>query len=317
MKNGKASQTADMVTALRALESFKPEDERVCYDPLAKSFLGGAFALFARNKLLTRIALWNAERRRPGAMGVASYIAVRTRHIDECLKESLRNGIQQVVILGAGYDSRAYRFDDLKARVRIFEVDHPATQKMKKHKLHKIFGQLPGHVVYVSVDFVTQKFGERLLEHGYDTSLKTLFIWEGVTYYITAEAVDETLAFVAENSGEGSRIIFDYAPKALLDGKWDPEAARGYNPEFLKKKGEPWTFGIEDGTIDDFLSQRGYGDVANAPSELLKRVYFKGVNKGREMSRIFRIATATVAPRVQTQEMPARTEAAAVGAGSK
>jgi len=319
MKNGKASRTAAFVTAFRAVESDKPEGERVCYDPLAKSFLSGMYAILAKSPLLTRIALWNGERKHPGVMGTVNYIAARTRHIDECLKACIDDGIQQLVILGAGYDSRAYRFDELNGKVKVFEVDHPATQKVKIEKVKKILGSLPDNVVYVAVDFDKEKLDERLFECGYDKDLKTLFIWEGVTYYITAEAVDETLAFVAENSGEGSRIIFDYAPKSLLDGTWDPEQAKGYDPEYLRRIGEPWTFGIEDGGVDEFLSQRGFCEVGNATSGLLKNAYFKGANQDREISRFFRIVTATVKPQEQTWELPLHIpvvrEVAAVGAG--
>ena len=319
MKNGKASRTADFVTAFRAIESDKAEGERVCYDPLARSFLGGAYAILGRSKLLTRIALWDSERKHPGCTSVVNYVVARTRHIDEYLKACIDDGIQQLVILGAGYDSRAYRFDGLNGKVKVFEVDHPSTQKVKIEKVKKILGSLPDNVVYVAVDFEKEKLDERLFECGYDKDLKTLFIWEGVTYYITAEAVDETLAFVAENSGEGSRTIFDYAPKSLLDGDWDPEEARGYDPEYLSRIGEPWLFGIEDGAIDEFLSRRGFCDALNFTSGLLKKAYFRGANQDREMSRFFRIVTATVKPQEQKWELPLDLpevrELAATGAG--
>jgi methyltransferase (TIGR00027 family) len=130
-----------------------------------------------------------------------------------------------LVILGAGYDTRAYRFDKLKEEVKVFEVDHPATQKVKIEKVSKALGSLPGHVVYVSVDFEKERLDKKLSESGYNKSLKTLFIWEGVTMYLTAEAVDETLAFVAGNSGKGSSIIFNYIFRSVLDGTCELEYA--------------------------------------------------------------------------------------------
>jgi methyltransferase (TIGR00027 family) len=101
MKEDKASSTADGVAALRAVESLKPKDERVCYDPLAQHFLGAKYRVFARSRLLIRLALWNAERRSPGAFGC---LAGRTRYIDDCLKVCINDGIRQLVILGAGYE---------------------------------------------------------------------------------------------------------------------------------------------------------------------------------------------------------------------
>ena len=102
------------------------------------------------------------------------FLAVRERHIDEHLQACLNEGLQQLVILGAGFDARAYRFDQLKQGVRVFEVDHPATQAVKLAKLRDVFGQVPGHVTFVPVDFNTQTLAQRLFESGYDESLKTL-----------------------------------------------------------------------------------------------------------------------------------------------
>ena len=196
---------------------------RVCYDPLAQHFLGAKYRVFARSRLLIRLALWNAERRSPGVFGC---LAGRTRYIDDCLKACIDDGIKQLVILGAGYDTRAYRFGELKEKVKVFEVDHPATQKVKIEKVSRMLGSLPGHVVYVPIDFEKERLDKKLFESGYDKSLKTLFIWEGVTMYITAEAVDETLAFVAGNSGKGSSIIFNYIFRSVLDGTCELEYAK-------------------------------------------------------------------------------------------
>ena len=96
------------------------------------------------------------------------FLTVRERHIDEYLKTCLAHGVQQVVILGAGYDARAYRFDEFKRGVKVFEVDHPATQQAKLKKLAKIFGGVPQYVTYVPIDFNTQTLEQRLRECGYD-----------------------------------------------------------------------------------------------------------------------------------------------------
>jgi len=215
MKKGQASRTAEGVAALRAVESLKPEDERVCYDPLAQHFLGAKYRLFGRSRFLTRLALWNAERRSPGVFGC---LVGRTRYIDDCLKACIDDKIEQLVILGAGYDTRAYRFGELKEKVKVFEVDHPATQEVKIEKVSRMLGSLPGNVVYVPIDFEKERLDKKLFESGYDRSLKTLFIWEGVTMYLTAESVDRTLAFIAGYSGKGSRVVFDYLFESAIDG---------------------------------------------------------------------------------------------------
>ena len=218
MRRNQTSLTAAGIAVARAIESEKPEGERICYDPYARRFAPGW--LYSITALFVKIGY--AEWRGPGVVG---FIVARDRYIDDVLQDFLKDGLQQLVILGAGLDSRAYRFDGLKDRVKVFEVDHPATQAEKLARVQAIFGILPAHVAYVPVDFNTQTLEQRLPESGYDPKLKTLFIWQGVTMYLTAEAVDDTLRFVVQHSAPGSAIVFDYIYRLVLDG--DPEAWRG------------------------------------------------------------------------------------------
>jgi methyltransferase (TIGR00027 family) len=185
------------------------------------------------------------------------FLAARERHIDEYLAACLAGGIQQLVILGAGFDARAYRFEEFKRGVKAFEVDHPASQQAKLEKLKKIFGQAPPHVVYVPIDFNIQSLAQRLLECGYDENRKTLFIWQGVTQYLTPSAVDDTLAFIANNSGEGSSVIFDYMYSTLLDGSIKHgEVTNMRSKRWLS--GEDFSFGIADGAVTDFLEHAAF-----------------------------------------------------------
>jgi len=293
MKEGKPSFTAEIHAIIRAAESKKPEGERVCYDPLAKYFMSTKFRIIDKSPILPKILYWLlAERLAPTAIGES---VVRTKYIDDYLKECIGNGIRQLVIMGAGYDSRAYRIEGLQGKVKVFEVDHPATQEVKMKRLKRLLGSLPGHVVYVPIDFDKEKLDKRLLESGYDRNLKTLFIWEGVTMYLSAEAVDETLAFVVNNSGEGSSIIFNYVFQSAVDGTCETEEARRIR-ETLARFGEPYTFGIGENAIDEFLSKRGYWQINNATPEFLGVTYFKGVNQGRKVLPYEPIVHATVKP---------------------
>ena len=292
MKEGKASRTAEGMAGFKAAESMKPEEERVYYDPLAAHFLSTRYRVIGKSHLLTRMAIWFYERMWPGGYG---YVITRTRYVDSYLKTCINDGIEQLVIMGAGYDSRAYVFEELKGRVKVFEVDHPATQKRKTGKLRVMFGSLPSHVVFVPVDFNIEKLDKRLLESGYDKSLKTLFIWEGVTMYLTAEAVDETLAFVSANSGAGSSIVFNYMDKSFVNGTSEVKEAKRVR-KFLQRMGEPATFGIEDGTIEGFLSKRGFCQVVNVTGDYLRNTYFKGKNQNRAVSNLVPIVHAKVSP---------------------
>ena len=200
MKKGKASWTASITAIFRAVESIRPAKERLFIDMYAAKFLRPSIRLILKNRCLAKLVLWFAiDRRFPGATDT---IVSRIRFVDDCLINSMQYGVEQVVVLGAGYDSRAYRFDELK-RKRVFEVDHPSTQKLKKDKVVDIFGELPDHVAYVPADFEKDKVIPKLLEAGYRENLKTIFIWEGVCKYLTPNAVHELLSEVSGNCCKG------------------------------------------------------------------------------------------------------------------
>jgi methyltransferase (TIGR00027 family) len=224
-------------------------------------------------------------------MGHHYYVIARTRYIDDFLQECCANEIQQVVIMGAGFDSRAYRFDDLK-EIKVFEVDHPATMAIKKEKIQKELGSLPNHVVYVPIDFLKEKLSDKLVQCGYNGNLKSLFIWEGTTPYLIPESVDETLAFVSSNSGKDSSIIFDYILKSVVDGTCDLEGAKN-EFEKMNKTSEPLTFGIEKEKIESFLVDRGFQNVKDVGSEYLKELYFKDQHRNRKIKPWWRIVHAT------------------------
>ncbi len=169
-----------------------------------------------------------ADRTRGPAAFNTLGMVVRTRHIDEALQDALADGMEQVVILGAGLDTRAYRFHDGHPAAHFFEVDSPATQSDKRERVERVFGTTPEHVTFVPVDFETQSLAEELAAAGFDASARTFYVWEGVTMYLTADAIDATLEFVTEHSAPGSEIVFDYVYKELIDGTFpEPSSDAG------------------------------------------------------------------------------------------
>jgi methyltransferase (TIGR00027 family) len=147
-------------------------------------------------------------------------------------------------------------------------------------------------VVYVPIDF-NQETLHKLPDLGYDKQRQTLFVWEGVTYYLTAEAVDSTLAFVLAHSGQGSSIIFDYVyASALTAAHKRGEVAR--MQRYRRFTGEGLVFGIGEGQVEDFLRARGYTQVQNVTGEDLKRLYFTGAPRTRAIAPIYAIVHATV-----------------------
>jgi len=286
MRKNQTSMTAIGIAIVRGIESEKPENQRICFDPYASQLVSSFLYKFVR--FFDRIGY--SEIKGPGVMG---FLTVRERHIDEYLKACLSSGLEQLVILGAGLDARAYRFDELKYGITIFEVDHPASQATKLERLKQVFGSQPAHVNYVGIDFNTQRLDQRLFESGYDEHLKTLFIWQGVTQYLTPEAVDSTLAFIAEHSGQDSAVIFDYMYPTLLDGT----IKRGEVNNMRSKRwvsNEMMTFGIPEGQVTEFLEQRGFTQVHDANHTYLHDTYFTGENAKRTVAYGYAIASAVV-----------------------
>jgi methyltransferase (TIGR00027 family) len=192
MKERQSSITGSGIAVARAVESEKPDGVRICYDPYAAKFLNPLFYRFMRLFIDTGYA----ERAGPGVQG---FLVARCRYMDDTLQNYLESGLEQLVIHGAGYDSRAYRFGNLKQGVKVFEVDHPATQQIKMKKVRSVLGSLPAHVTYVGIDFNRDSLEQQLPECGFKEQLKTLFIWEGVVMYLGAQAVDSTLSFIAQH----------------------------------------------------------------------------------------------------------------------
>jgi methyltransferase (TIGR00027 family) len=274
MRRNRSSLTAAGIAIARTVESEKPADERVCYDPYARQFVPA----WMYRIMGFFIKCGYAELRGPGVIG---FLMARERYIDDVLQNFLNEGLQQLVILGAGYDSRAYRFD-LQGRVKTFEVDHPDTQADKLEKLQRVFGKIPEHVTYVAVDFNTQTLSERLLSSGYDPELVTLFIWQGVSMYLAPAGVDSTLAFVVKSAAPGSAIVFDYVYQAVLEGiQKQSEISSMRRYRFMT--GEGLTFGIPEGKAGVFLRARGFQQVRDISTDELKAAYFTGKNASRKV----------------------------------
>jgi len=285
MRKNQSSITAAGIAIARAVESSKPAEQRICYDPYARQFVS-PWMYHVLGFFLLR---GYAEMRGPGVNG---YLLARERYIDDTLQRFLEEGLQQLVILGAGFDARAFRFD-LAGGVKTFEVDHPATQADKLEKVRRIFGGLPAHVTYVPVDFNTQSLPERLLSSGYDPALVSLVIWQGVSMNLTAEALDAPLSFVVHHSAPGSAIVFDYVYQAVLDGaQKESEISNMRRYRFMT--GEGLTFGIPQGTAEAFLLARGFRTVKDVGGDDLKASYLTGKTAARKVAGAYGIATAIV-----------------------
>ncbi|MEN6293473.1 MAG: class I SAM-dependent methyltransferase [Methanobacterium sp.] len=285
------SKMAEEIAFHRVVEMFMPEDEKIFSDPYAIRFVNPEMLEnMAKNPVEAQKKSEELEKLFPG---VHNSIIARVRYFDDFVEKLVDEDLEQLVILGAGYDTRAYRIEGLKENVKVFEVDHPNTQSFKIQKIREIFGSIPDHVIYVPVDFDTQKLDQRLLESGYGGSKKTLFIMEGLVMYIPPDAVDETLSFIVNNSGKGSAVIFDYVPQSVVDGTSDLEVGKNLH-NHAKEYKEPLQFGIEEGTLETFLKNRGFSSIESVTSEDYQKAYFDGKKRNKDVCSLFLFASAVV-----------------------
>jgi methyltransferase (TIGR00027 family) len=263
---GEPSKTSIASAARRALAAHDYDPTVRNPDWLAEHFLGPRErAILAGDPALDALNMdyRDGVKVQPTVVGQQ---LIRTRYIDEALQRAVRGGTNQLVILGAGFDSRAYRMRDLLKDVTVFEVDYGPTQEYKKQRVREILGSLPSNVVYVPIDFTREKLNDVLTKAGYRNNRLTFFVWEGVTYYIPEEAVRDTLRFVS-TAARGSAVVFDAKRKSFID--WVktnidhpervPEAAR---PVLAQQKKyvawqEGWIFGFPDGQEREFLRSEG------------------------------------------------------------
>ena len=252
MRSQEVSRTAEFMAVFRASEHAKAPNARAFADPLAAALLPGQLRLATKLfGLRPAAALLNnyIDRRWPGAR--TSGIA-RTKLIDDWIVQAAA-GIDQVVLLGAGFDTRAWRLDALAA-ARIFEVDHPNTGKVKQARLRSADADLR-KVTFVKVDFEVDNYDELLRAAGFDASRPAIVVWEGVSQYLTGEAVCGVMRW-AGRLAPGSRFIFTYVHEGVLNGS---VAFAGAEKVIAKVDGtgEPWRFGLLPEQLAAFLRERG------------------------------------------------------------
>ncbi len=246
------------MAATRALGALLPDDAQLMDDPFGARVAGGAVS-----------ALVALSRRRPGLrpllrvaaapmLPMIAYMQVRTRLIDDVVRGFARSGGGQLVLLGAGFDARAARLGDVLAGAPVFEVDHPATQALKRAR----FGDLP--VTFVPWDFerdAMAALGARLAALGHDPDRPTLTIWEGVTMYLTESAIADTVAAVRAWSAAGSQLCFSYVERRQIER---PRLTTRIVKAAVRVWGEPWRFGWDPPALAGWLQAHGYRLISDA-----------------------------------------------------
>lgn len=288
MANQRVSNTALGAATCRLIEQFEPEKTRLFYDPVVKDLVGILIGVLMQSKSMRNYTIKQTDAIMPGIYGVQ---ICRTRFIDEVVEKALLQGIEQVVILGAGLDTRPYRLAGME-RAQVFEVDLPSMQETKKKRLRKHFGRLPANVTFVPIDFDKESLEAVLSAAGFDSSKPTPFVWEGVTQYLSEEAVRRTLAFVG-TSAPGTILVFTYVLQSIIEGHSGLPGAEKLL-DVVAKRGSAWLFGLNPSSVASYLSPFHLNLIADVGNAEYQARYLEPLGRRLVVSECERIAQATV-----------------------
>lgn len=222
--------------------------------------------------------------------GIYEYVIARTKFIDEIFKCSLSN-VEQVLIFGAGFDSRAIRFSQELKNAKLFELDAPPTQQAKINRLKEKYIGFPSNLNFISIDFNIESLVEKLNQAGFQKDRVCLFLLEGLTYYLDDEAIDSTLRLISECSAKGSLLVFDYAAAEAVEEEIviDERKVKELHKS-LTKAGEKPGFMLEE-KIQSFLDKYNFELVEDVTSASLANRYFAQANFALSAQK-FRIVKA-------------------------
>jgi methyltransferase (TIGR00027 family) len=213
------------------------------------------------------------------AKGIYEYIIARTRYIDSVFRRAPDEGYAQVLIFGAGFDTRALRFLEELRGTRVFELDAPVTLRAKIEQYRKRRIAVPPDLVFVPIDFDKETIAEKLERSGFRRGVKTLFLLEGVLEYLQPESVERTFGTIRDFAGEESQIVFNYAYASVIRGENACYGEKGAL-KTLSNAGESWYFGIEKGEVGSFLAKYGFQVIDHRDARQLDEMYFKDPSGG-------------------------------------
>ncbi len=266
MDSGQPSHTAFAAAAQRAAHQLLDHGS-IFSDPLALRIVG-----IDADEVVRR-----AESD-PSRRVLRLFLAVRSRFAEDALAAAVARGVRQLVVLGAGLDTFAYR--NGFADVRVFEVDHPATQGWKRERLAAAGIAEPGTLRFAPVDFERETLADGLAAAGFDPAQQTFFTWLGVVPYLTEAAVFATLGFMAGLPG-GAHVVFDYGNPPAADADAEHAAARAALEARVAAAGEAFRSHFETGDLHARLAAMGFCDIEDLGPAAIRERYFGSVGQSR------------------------------------
>jgi len=259
------SRTAEMTCISRAMSSLETNN---CYrsdDHIAVLLLPNFFRFLVRVPLFRMLFS-----RKVAPKGMYEYVIARSKYIESIFKHALAERFGQIVIFGAGFDTRALRFKDTAGEIRIFELDISATQNAKIGQYLKRGLEMPENLIFVPIDFDKESLSAKLEEVGFDRHKRSLFILEGVLMYLQPESANKTFRTMQEFAGMRSEVVFDYIYSSVLLSESHSDAEREI-VRTVSKAGEQWHFGIGKGKVENFLTDYGFELIEHLNSHQLEQ----------------------------------------------
>jgi methyltransferase (TIGR00027 family) len=273
------SRTAKMTCVSRACSAFETNPYYKSDDYLAPLLLPSVLKTFLHlplaRRLFTRIA---------APKGIYEYVIARTKYFDAVFRHALAEHFEQILIFGAGFDTRALRFQKAMGKTRVFELDVPLTQQAKIDQYHQRHLNLPANITFIAIDFDKESLSTRLDETGFYRQRRSLFILEGLLMYLQPDSVDTTFHIIQDYAGEGSWIVFDYIYASVLRNEGIYYGEAGIE-KTVSEAGEKWHFGIEKGEIEPFLNRYAMRLIDHKDAKELEDLYFTDAN-GKTIGRI-------------------------------
>ena len=288
MESNQSYKTAYVAAYARLIEQYQPIELRLFNDSLVKKFFSNYICYMMKFSVLRKILIFMYN---TSAVGLLGLQVCRTKYIDDILKKAINEGIKQIVILGTGFDTRAYRIPGIN-EIKVFEVDLPIILDKKQGIIRKCIGEIPNNVIFTPIDFNVQKLDEVLVAKDLEVSKPSLFIWEGVTQYITEEAITNTLKFISKNSS-GSRVVFTYILKSVIDGSSNIIDGEGLRNLF-EAGNQPWHFGLNPSEVNDFIGKNNLRLIEDIGASYYQENYLKPIGRNLDISKFERIIYATV-----------------------
>lgn len=273
------SRTAAMTCVSRAASSLERNRHYHSDDHLAIKLLPGFIKVLIHIPLFRKVFL-----RLFAPRGVYEYVIARTKYIDAAFERALADRFDQILLFGAGYDTRALRFQAKAQHTRIFELDATHTQRAKIKQFRKRNLSIPSNLVFIAIDFEKESLSEKLDMAEFQKDRRNLFMLEGLLMYLEPESVQETFQTIREYAGKGSRVVFDYIQASVLRGENTLYGEAGL-AKSVSKAGEQWRFGIEPGEIESFAPAQGFEVSDHKCVQELEATYFQDTD-GRLVGRV-------------------------------